>query len=178
MKRSIHLTAAILLSISVGMFPVRQGRAETESRARDILSLDCADADGRSSNNFERSDINLSIGKRFYRATMRAYPGAKITCDLPMPEDPAWKPTSAVLTFGINDGRSRVSPMQVTAYVNGERITSQVVTPESIGNLTIPINTANSLALEVECLTPNGCNSWLYFTQAEVQYIWLPEPTQ
>ncbi|MBD2576656.1 hypothetical protein [Oscillatoria sp. FACHB-1406] len=178
MKRSIHLAAAILLSVCVGIFPIREGRAETESMARDILSLDCADADGRPSNDFERSDRNLSIGKRFYRAVMRAYPGAKITCDLPMPEDPAWKPTSALLTFGINDGRSRASAIKVIAYVDGSPSTSQVVTLESVGNLTIPINTASSLSLEVSCLTDNDCNSWLYFTQAEVQYIWLPEPTQ
>lgn len=174
-KLLTHFAAAILLSFSLGVYPTQRGDAETLLETRPVLSLDCVDADGKPSNNFDDSDRGISIGRKFYRAIARAYPGAKMTCELPVIEDPAWIPYELVLEFGFNDATTRVSPVRVTAYVDGSSSASQIVTLGELQTITVPIRTARSVSLEVECVNSIACNSWLYFTQAEAQYQYIQQ---
>jgi hypothetical protein len=168
-KRLIPFATAVFLSLSLGIYAER-GRAEN-LETLSILSLDCADADGKPSNNFEESDRGVSIGKRFYRSIMRAYPGAKMTCGLPVSDPPSAGSSSLVLEFGLNDASFGASPLRVTAYVDGNSAASRAVAVGEVQIISLPVGNANSIALEVECGGSTACNSWLYFTKAEVQYV-------
>lgn len=127
-----------------------------------LLDLACSDADGKPSNNFVESDRDLSIGKRFYRSVVRAYPGAKMTCALPEGA------SSLEMTFGMHDTSLGGSPVTLTAYLDGGSAISQTVAPEEMKTLVLDLGSASNLALEVTCDQPQACNSWVYFTIATV----------
>lgn len=173
-KLSIYFAAVMAFSSMLGIYPTERGRTEPlEPRSESVLSLDCVDADGKPSNNFEQSDRGISVGRRFYRSMMRAYPGARMTCEIPAEADPRLVPSFLVLEFGFNDATAGTSPVQVTAYADGGSAESKVIAPGGVNRISLPVGKAGSVALEVECVGTTACNNWVYFTQAEVQYIQL-----
>jgi hypothetical protein len=131
--------------------------------AEPILDLDCVDADGKPSNNFEWSDRGFSVGKRYYQSRIRAYPGAVITCAIP--DDVSM----LNLIFGLHDTSQAPTSVMLTPYLNGQAQPAQNIVPGEIYNLTLPLDGASSLALSVDCLNPTGCNSWVYFVTADVE---------
>ncbi|MDY6785735.1 MAG: hypothetical protein SW833_24830 [Cyanobacteriota bacterium] len=145
-----------------------------EYRYESVLSLDCVDADGKPSNNFEGSDRGVSINRRFYRAMGRAYPGAKMTCEIPVESDPRQVPSRLILEFGFNDATAGTSPVQVMAYADGSLSQAEVITAGVVQKISLPVERASSIALDVECSATTACNHWVYFTRAEIEYIILP----
>ncbi|MDY7012147.1 MAG: hypothetical protein SVX43_00885 [Cyanobacteriota bacterium] len=175
-KLSICFATGLALSSIVGLYPAEPGRTERlETTATietaSILSLDCVDADGKPSNNFEENDRGISVGRKFYRSLMRAYPGARMTCGLPQDEEPTRIPSALLLVFGLNDATAGTSPVSITAYVDGIDRAAQLVVPGQIQTVFLDnLEGAKSIALEVECAATTACNNWIYFTQAEVRY--------
>lgn len=128
-----------------------------------ILDLDCVDADGKPSNNFEWSDRGFSVGKRYYQSRMRAYPGAIMTCAIP---DDA---SMLLLQFGLHDTSRNPNAIALTPYLDGVAQPAQPIVPGELYTLTIPLENASSFALSVDCNGFAGCNSWVYFVDAAVE---------
>lgn len=127
-----------------------------------ILDLDCVDADGKPSNNFEWSDRGFSVGKRYYESRMRAYPGAIIACAIP--DDVSM----LSMQFGLHDTSLGTTSMILTPYLDGVPQPPQAIVPGEIYTLTLPLENASSFALSLDCNAAVGCNSWVYFVNAEV----------
>lgn len=127
-----------------------------------ILDLDCVDADGKPSNNFEWSDRGFSVGKRYYSSRMRAYPGAVMTCAIP---DDA---SMLSMQFGLHDTSVGAASMILTPYLDGVPQEPRVIVPGELFELDLPLENASSFALSLDCNEAAGCNSWVYFVNAEV----------
>ncbi|MEC4805643.1 MAG: hypothetical protein SAJ12_07410 [Jaaginema sp. PMC 1079.18] len=152
--RSVGIVSGVAIAIALG--------SSVAWSATPILDLDCVDADGKPSNNFEWSDRGFSVGKRYYQARMRAYPGAVMTCAIPEGA------SMLSLQFGLHDTSEETNSVSLTLYLDGVAEPSQAIVPGELFPLNIPLENASSFALSLNCNEAASCNSWVYFVNAEV----------
>ncbi|MBZ8179302.1 MAG: hypothetical protein SAL07_18230 [Oscillatoria sp. PMC 1051.18] len=162
-----QFTSAVLLSLIAGTLGnVALAQPEQPVRRAFLLHLPCADGDGKSYNNFRRSNAEISVNREYYEAVMEVKPGGEMSCGLRTDT-----PATLELEFGMRDSDRGSAPVIVTLFLDGFQIDSQTVAPGQTRSILADVTNVRSIAIETACTKPINCGSPVYFTKAELTEI-------